>query len=493
MEIISPTTADQDINMVMAVEDYHNHLDQPGCSTPTRPEFQIPVRYVPPPPPKKKRNPSVIGKKRVSPKNGYFHPPDLEAFFASAPRPAPLFHSLLLRKVVQPNDNEIWFNVASWMLRFSIEELALVSGLDCSGQCDKLRYKHEKNLLKEKIFAGFKEINKKEVENAFIGKRILNWSNDTAPSVKEFKNYIFIVSLSKNLDDMGKGKYAQIDDVGSQGSVDENSLSFKFVKFHRRLADIYAKQKAFSAKFFILKEDFKNMMHSLESVHKKIDMLLSRPPPKDSHDVEEYDNEEDAEIEEASQGDEDNVKDDGEDDGDNEEGVTEDVSQGEKMIIKQSYALVLYDPQSATSANLDKVLGRPYCRCGQCVAVENFVNVDEITPPIERRIPKLGLHLQSPYAQQLSSSSKPTVVTSKVKGLCALQQSVVDDVNDDDEKAFDALFKSGSLKRPTKNMNGHFLYFAPADNKLDSEFVVAHNPRHRTNPSSPTAPPPPPR
>ncbi|KAF4348367.1 hypothetical protein G4B88_016791 [Cannabis sativa] len=90
MEIISPTTADQEINMVMAVEDYHNHLDQPGCSTPTRPEFQIPVRCVPPPPPKKKRNPSVIGKKRVSPKNGYFHPPDLEAFFASAPRPAPV-------------------------------------------------------------------------------------------------------------------------------------------------------------------------------------------------------------------------------------------------------------------------------------------------------------------------------------------------------------------------------------------------------------------
>ncbi|KAF4387895.1 hypothetical protein F8388_005512 [Cannabis sativa] len=277
---------------------------------------------------------------------------------------------------------------------------------------------------------------------------------------------------------MGKGKYVQIDDVGSQGSVDENSLSFKFAEFHRRLADISTKQEAFSAKFFILKEDFKNMIHFLKSVHKKIDMLLSRPPPKDCHDVEEYDNEEDAEIEEASHGDEDDVEDDGEneDDGNGEGDSGNDVElsiEDDDAIMAglkaQSYVLVPYDLQSEPSANLDKVLGRPYCGCGH-VKVENFVNVDEITPPIERRILKLGLHLQSLYAQQLSSSSKPTVVTSKVKGLCALQQSVVDDVNDDDEKAFHALFKSGLLKRPTKDMNGHFLYFAPADNKLEPGF-----------------------
>uniref|UniRef100_A0A803QBV1 Ubiquitin-like protease family profile domain-containing protein n=1 Tax=Cannabis sativa TaxID=3483 RepID=A0A803QBV1_CANSA len=53
--------------------------------------------------------------------------------------------------------------------------------------------------------------------------------------------------------------------------------------------------------------------------------------------------------------------------------------------------------------------------------------------------------LQSPYAQQLSSSFKVVVVTSKVKILCALEQSVVDDVNDEDEKAFDAWFKSASV------------------------------------------------
>ncbi|KAF4366726.1 hypothetical protein F8388_020088 [Cannabis sativa] len=76
------------------------------------------------------------------------------------------------------------------------------------------------------------------------------------------------------------------------------------------------------------------------------------------------------------------------------------VTAGLKVVAKfqQLYALVPYDPQSTTSSNL------------------------------------------TPYAQQLSSSSKVAVVTSKVKGLCALQQLIVDDVNDDDEKAFDAWF-----------------------------------------------------
>ncbi|KAK7820644.1 cyclin-dependent protein kinase inhibitor smr4 [Quercus suber] len=59
------------------------HYDEVGCATPRRCECQIPVASLPPPPPKKK--PFALGKKRVPPKNGYFHPPDLDLFFAMAP------------------------------------------------------------------------------------------------------------------------------------------------------------------------------------------------------------------------------------------------------------------------------------------------------------------------------------------------------------------------------------------------------------------------
>ncbi|KAJ4704653.1 Cyclin-dependent kinase inhibitor [Melia azedarach] len=48
-----------------------------GCTTPKH--RIIPVSSVCPPPPKKK---SVSPKKRDPPKNGFFQPPDLDAFFA---------------------------------------------------------------------------------------------------------------------------------------------------------------------------------------------------------------------------------------------------------------------------------------------------------------------------------------------------------------------------------------------------------------------------
>ncbi|GMN24109.1 hypothetical protein TIFTF001_000422 [Ficus carica] len=60
--------------------------EEERCSTPKRDECRIRVMSAPPPPPRKKR--FLGGKKREQPKNGYFQPPDLETFFAMAPRPA---------------------------------------------------------------------------------------------------------------------------------------------------------------------------------------------------------------------------------------------------------------------------------------------------------------------------------------------------------------------------------------------------------------------
>ncbi|CAL9120110.1 unnamed protein product, partial [Musa textilis] len=61
-----------------------------GWETPKRGNCRIPAAIrCPPPPRKKKRCPTAAGalrKRRGPPRNGYFHPPDLEALFALASR-----------------------------------------------------------------------------------------------------------------------------------------------------------------------------------------------------------------------------------------------------------------------------------------------------------------------------------------------------------------------------------------------------------------------
>ncbi|XAR60632.1 hypothetical protein NMG60_11034085 [Bertholletia excelsa] len=53
--------------------------EEEGCMTPKHGELQIPAAMVCPPPPKKKRH--LLNGKREPPKNGYFHPPELESIF----------------------------------------------------------------------------------------------------------------------------------------------------------------------------------------------------------------------------------------------------------------------------------------------------------------------------------------------------------------------------------------------------------------------------
>ncbi|WOL11163.1 hypothetical protein Cni_G19924 [Canna indica] len=61
-----------------------------GWATPKRGECRIPAAIRCPPPPRKKKwyptAAGALGMRRDPPRKGYFHPPDLEALFALAPR-----------------------------------------------------------------------------------------------------------------------------------------------------------------------------------------------------------------------------------------------------------------------------------------------------------------------------------------------------------------------------------------------------------------------
>ncbi|KAK4342923.1 hypothetical protein RND71_038739 [Anisodus tanguticus] len=59
-------------------------MEEELCTTPKNQECRIQAPVVCPPAPRKKKNENRPAKRYQQPKNGYFHPPDLDSFFAVA-------------------------------------------------------------------------------------------------------------------------------------------------------------------------------------------------------------------------------------------------------------------------------------------------------------------------------------------------------------------------------------------------------------------------
>ncbi|KAL2461907.1 DUF1985 domain-containing protein [Abeliophyllum distichum] len=80
---------------------------------------------------------------------------------------AQLIHQLLLRQVKQQNINELWFNISGKLVRFSIEEFCLISGLRCVDNGDFTKYRMRDSTIKEKYFKKYDSISTECVENVF--------------------------------------------------------------------------------------------------------------------------------------------------------------------------------------------------------------------------------------------------------------------------------------------------------------------------------------
>ncbi|XP_050231796.1 uncharacterized protein LOC126680677 [Mercurialis annua] len=63
-----------------------------------------------------------------------------------------LIHSLLLREVKHPNNRELWFKVSGHKLRFSIDEFAVITGLNCVGDFNPVSYAPLQNQLIDTYF-----------------------------------------------------------------------------------------------------------------------------------------------------------------------------------------------------------------------------------------------------------------------------------------------------------------------------------------------------
>ncbi|XP_050234496.1 uncharacterized protein LOC126682780 [Mercurialis annua] len=86
-----------------------------------------------------------------------------------------LIHALLLREVKQPVFYELWLKVSGKLLKFSIDEFSLITGLKCCGNADKKPFLNSDSDFKANCFGNVEKVTKKWVEDCFLQKR---WSNE---------------------------------------------------------------------------------------------------------------------------------------------------------------------------------------------------------------------------------------------------------------------------------------------------------------------------
>lgn len=109
-----------------------------------------------------------------------------------------VFHGLLLREVQQKNDAELWVNISGVRLRFSIEEFALISGLDCEGDCNVLDYAQDVNRLCGKYWPSSLSITKDSVRECFTTKRFGECDEDAVKLAVLYFIEWFLLSGTKS-------------------------------------------------------------------------------------------------------------------------------------------------------------------------------------------------------------------------------------------------------------------------------------------------------
>ncbi|CAA0840687.1 Domain of unknown function (DUF1985 [Striga hermonthica] len=85
-----------------------------------------------------------------------------------------LINLILLREVHQNRSDEVWFDFGGKLLRFGIEEFAVITGLKCVGKSKKLNISKISGGLHDKFFDGV-ELRRNHIRWQFLKKA---WSND---------------------------------------------------------------------------------------------------------------------------------------------------------------------------------------------------------------------------------------------------------------------------------------------------------------------------
>ncbi|XP_055961092.1 uncharacterized protein LOC126674720 [Mercurialis annua] len=98
-----------------------------------------------------------------------------------------LIHSLMLREVYFSDDKELWFDICSRKMRFSMYEFVILTGLCCFGdESDYAEFCHSSSFC-DKYFKDESKVSRRVIEKKFMSRC---WENDNEDAVKFAKIYL---------------------------------------------------------------------------------------------------------------------------------------------------------------------------------------------------------------------------------------------------------------------------------------------------------------
>ncbi|XP_050233084.1 uncharacterized protein LOC126681580 [Mercurialis annua] len=141
-----------------------------------------------------------------------------------------LLHSVLLREVKHPNNRELWFKVVGYKLRFSIEEFALIMGLNCVGELDNLFFAPTRNRMVETYFPN-SDVTRDGLGVIFFNKSFK--SDDDAVKLAVIYLFEFLLCSSESkFQNVSRFFMDMVD------SVDYNSYPWGIMIFRSTIADL---------------------------------------------------------------------------------------------------------------------------------------------------------------------------------------------------------------------------------------------------------------
>ena len=142
-----------------------------------------------------------------------------------------LLHHMIMRTVVHPSEQEMWFDINGSKIKFSVNEFALISGLKCVGNVSKRLYTSGvSDRFKTQFFPGKATVSRKAIKDAFN-----NYSGD---SDEEILKLGLLYLISNFCFSKAPGKIVDIYDILLVDSKNFDEFPWGKVCFEMTLASM---------------------------------------------------------------------------------------------------------------------------------------------------------------------------------------------------------------------------------------------------------------